>query len=128
VLESSFASQPYLSNLLPSEPKRKYHASKGPLYTDYIIIFVRAKFIYMDTKLTLKLNQKVIEQAKEYASHKKVSLSRIVEAYLQSLTNENKSSEYEISPFVKSISTGTEIPADLDSKKEYSAYLDEKYK
>lgn len=82
----------------------------------------------MDTKLTLKLNQRIIEKAKEYASNKKMSLSRIVEAYLQSLTSENETSEFEISPFVKSISTGTEIPADLDYKKEYSDYLIEKYK
>jgi hypothetical protein len=39
----------------------------------------------MDTKLTLKLNQKIIENAKKYASDKKMSLSRIIEAYLQSL-------------------------------------------
>ena len=46
-----------------------------------------------------------------------MSLSRIIEAYLQSLTSENDTSEFEISPFVKSIATGTEIPADLDYKK-----------
>ncbi|CAA0171878.1 conserved hypothetical protein [Tenacibaculum maritimum] len=82
----------------------------------------------MDTKLTLKLNQRIIEKAKEYASSKKVSLSRIVEAYLQSLTSENNTSEFEISPFVKSISTGIEIPTNLDYKKEYSDCLIEKYK
>ncbi|GAL68258.1 DUF6364 family protein [Jejuia pallidilutea] len=82
----------------------------------------------MDTKLTLKLNQRIIEKAKEYASNKKMSLSRIVEAYLQSLTSENDTSEFEISPFVKSIATGTEIPSDIDYKKEYSDYLIEKYK
>ncbi len=82
----------------------------------------------MDTKLTLKLNQRVIEKAKKYASNKKMSLSRIVEAYLQSLTTENDTSKFEISPFVKSIATGTEIPTDLNYKKEYSDYLMEKYK
>lgn len=82
----------------------------------------------MDTKLTLKLNQKVIEKAKEYASNKKMSLSRIIEAYLQSLTSENESSGFEISPFVKSISTGVKIPTDLDYKEEYADYLTKKYK
>ena len=82
----------------------------------------------MDAKLTLKLNQRVIEKAKEYASNKKMSLSRIIEAYLQSLTSEKETAEFEISPFVKSISTGIEIPTDLDSKKEYSDYLMGKYK
>lgn len=82
----------------------------------------------MDTKLTLKLNQEVIEKAKEYASDKKLSLSRIVEFYLQSLTREYKKDDFGISPFVKSISSGKSIPVDLDYKKEYSDYLMEKYK
>ncbi|MCB9227912.1 MAG: DUF6364 family protein [Chitinophagales bacterium] len=82
----------------------------------------------MDTKLTLKLNQNVIEKAKKYASNKKMSLSRIIEAYLQALTSENESDEFEISPFVKSIATGVEIPTDLDYKKEYSDYLMKKHK
>lgn len=82
----------------------------------------------MDTKLTLKLNKDVIEKAKEYATNKQMSLSRIIEAYLQSLTSENEISDLEISPFVKSISTGVEIPSDLDYKKEYSDFLMEKYK
>ena len=82
----------------------------------------------MDAKLTLKLNQKIIKKAKEYASHKKMSLSRIVEAYLQSLTTDTDTSEFEISPFVKSIATVTGMPADLEHKKEYSNFLIKKYK
>lgn len=82
----------------------------------------------MDTKLTLKLNQRIIEKAKEYAASKKMSLSRIVEAYLQSLTTDMDTSEFEISPFIKSIATGTEIPTDLDIKKDYSDSLMEKFK
>ena len=82
----------------------------------------------MDTKLTLKLNQEIIEQAKLYASDKKMSLSRIVESYLHSLISENKKDEFEISPFVKSIASGKELPVDLDHKKEYSEFLMEKYK
>ena len=82
----------------------------------------------MDTKLTLKLNQQIIEKAKEYAADKKLSLSRIIEAYLQSLTAEKSENDFEISPFVKSISTGVSIPADLDYKKEYADFKMEKYK
>jgi uncharacterized protein YpmS len=82
----------------------------------------------MDSKLTLKLNQEVIEKAKAYASEKKLSLSRLIEAYLQTLTSEEKSFEFEISPFVKSMSTGVEIPLDLDIKEAYSAHLTDKYK
>lgn len=78
--------------------------------------------------MTLKLDKGVIEKAKEYASKKNMSLSRIIESYLQSLTSENENPEFEISPFVKSIATGVEIPTDLDYKKEYADYLMEKYK
>ncbi|MFC4097704.1 DUF6364 family protein [Euzebyella saccharophila] len=82
----------------------------------------------MDTKLTLKLNEEVIARAKAYASNKKMSLSRIVEAYLQHLTSEKENADFEISPFVKSIATGTQIPSDLDYKKDYANHLSDKYK
>ena len=80
----------------------------------------------MDSKLTLKLNEDVIERAKNYASSKRMSLSRLIENYLDSLTKE-KEDEFEISPFVKSISSGKSIPTDFDYKKEYIDYLDNKY-
>ena len=80
----------------------------------------------MDTKLTLKLNDDVIERAKKYATDKSMSLSRLIENYLDSLTRE-KDDEYEISPFVKSISSGKSVPVDFDYKKEYADYLDRKY-
>ncbi|MDP3431523.1 MAG: DUF6364 family protein [Bacteroidota bacterium] len=85
----------------------------------------------MDTKLTLKLDKDVIEKAKEYASSQKRSLSKIIETFLQSLANqENRKNEDEIqiSPFVKSMSSGVNIPADLNYKKEYTNHLIEKYK
>ncbi len=82
----------------------------------------------MDTKLTLKLNQVVIENAKVYARNKKISLSKLIETYLQALTSEENKSEFEISPFVKSISTGKSLPNDLDYKNEYADFLMEKYK
>lgn len=85
----------------------------------------------MDTKLTLKLDKFVIEQAKEYASSQKRSLSRIIESYLKTLINrENIKNEndIEISPFVKSMSTGIKIPADLDYKSEILNHLEEKHK
>jgi hypothetical protein len=36
----------------------------------------------MDTKLTLKLNGDIIEQAKTYAKKKNTSLSKLIESYL----------------------------------------------
>jgi predicted DNA binding CopG/RHH family protein len=82
----------------------------------------------MDTKLTLRLNQEIIERAKHYASEKKLSLSRLIENYLNSLTSEKNNSEIEISDFVKSLSSKTMLPADYDYKKERANYLAQKYK
>ena len=82
----------------------------------------------MDTKLTLKLDQEIIEKAKHYASEKKISLSRIVENYLNSLTSDKENNDIQISPFVKSLSSGIEIPADYDYKKVRADYLEQKYK
>ena len=85
----------------------------------------------MDTKLTLKLEQNIIEKAKDYASSHKRSLSRLIESYLKSLViqdNSNDNNEIQISPFVTSLSSGINIPADLDYKKDYTNYLIEKYK
>lgn len=85
----------------------------------------------MDTKLTLKLNKSVIEQAKKYASSQNRSLSRIIESYLRSLINRDKNDDepdLEISPFVKSMSTGVNIPSDFDYKSEIINHLNEKHK
>ncbi len=82
----------------------------------------------MDTKLTLKLNKKVIERAKKYAFEKEISLSQLVENYLQSITGDQENNEQEISFFVQSLATETKIPVDLDYRKEYLDHLDEKYR
>ncbi len=84
----------------------------------------------MDTKLTLKLDKQVIEKAKKYASSQKRSLSGLIESYLKSLVNTDdlhESGEIEISPFVKSMKTGVQLPADLDEKKAYRDHLAEKH-
>ncbi len=84
----------------------------------------------MDAKLTLKLDKYVIDKAKEYAASNKRSLSRIIESYLKTLIEKEKlqADDIEISPFVKSMRTGVQIPADYDYKKGYGDYLAEKYK
>ena len=82
----------------------------------------------MDTKLTLKLDQEIIEKAKHYAAEKKMSLSRIIENYLNSLTAEKTNDDIQISPFVKSLSSGIIIPADYDYKKDRADYLEQKHK
>ena len=85
----------------------------------------------MDTKLTLKLNKDVIIMAKEYALKHNQSLSHIIESYLLFLINQERNetnkNNIEISAFVKSMSTGVHLPADLDAKKEYYEYIAKKH-
>lgn len=81
----------------------------------------------MDTKLTLKLDQEVINRAKEYAESKKISLSKLIESYLQLLTKESSSAD-NISPLVESLSGVIVLPQKDDGKSDYADYLSEKYK
>lgn len=83
----------------------------------------------MDKKLTLSLNQNVIEKAKDYAKRNKTSLSKMIEAYFDSLTNnENNENEIQITPLVESLCGVIELPEDFDYKKSKAKYLIEKYK
>lgn len=83
----------------------------------------------MDSKLTLKLDKSIIEQAKQYAKEQQISLSRLIENYLAVITSKEKMNDgFEISPFVKSIATGVSIPSDFDYKEEIGNILSERYK
>jgi len=81
----------------------------------------------MDTKLTLSLDKNVIEQAKKYAKKKNISLSKLIEAYLNMASLQEKQDPI-ISPLVKSLSGVIKLSKNLNHKKGYSDYLSEKYK
>jgi hypothetical protein len=74
----------------------------------------------MNSKLTLKLNTKVIEQAKSYASRRNTSLSKLIESYLDMLVDPDK--EEEITPLVKSLSGIVNEP-----EVEYKKHIATKY-
>ncbi|MEO5910367.1 MAG: DUF6364 family protein [Pelobium sp.] len=78
----------------------------------------------MNTKLTLNLNKEVIEEAKNYAKIHRVSLSKMIENYLNSVTRGTKKKS-KVSPLVESL-TGI-IPSSIDERKDYRDYLDKKY-
>lgn len=80
----------------------------------------------MDTKLTLKINKSTIDRAKRYAKERETSLSKMIENYLQALTNKQEKDDA-VSPLVESIS-GVIKPLDSNYKKEYTDYLSDKYK
>lgn len=81
----------------------------------------------MNTKLTLTIDQSVIERAKKYARKKERSLSDLIENYLKALTTEESSKQDELSPTVKSLKGSFKMPKDFDYKKELSERLTEKY-
>jgi hypothetical protein len=56
----------------------------------------------MDKKLTLSLNSNIIETAKSYAKSNNISLSKLIESYLDSLTQQTQK-ETEITPLVKTL-------------------------
>ncbi len=81
----------------------------------------------METKLTLRLNKRVIDMAKDYAHIHNISLSKMIESYLESITRQ-KSETAEITPLVESLSGVINLDENFDFRKDYSNYLTEKYK
>ena len=79
----------------------------------------------MDSKLTLKLNESVIERAKQYAKENNVSLSRMIENYLQAVTVRKKN-KIIVSPLVESL-TGVIELENKNYRKDYTDFLSQKY-
>ncbi len=80
----------------------------------------------MNAKLTLKLNQQVIEDTKRYARQHGTSLSRLVEGYFSKLTRgfrEDSKLNGTVAELA-GIAKGAEAE---DSRRDYAAYLAEKY-
>jgi hypothetical protein len=59
----------------------------------------------MHTKLTLNIDQKVIETAKKYAKYQKVSVSKLVEEYLSSISSpgNEKADPVSLGPITKEL-------------------------
>lgn len=82
----------------------------------------------MNAKLTLTIEQKVLERAKIYAKGENRSLSNIIENYLKRLTKKEKSpNRNELNPIVKSLKGSFKMPENMDYKKELRNRLEEKY-
>ena len=93
---------------------------------------IRVKYLYlyvqsskMDTKLTLKLDQGVIEQAKIFAKEKNTSLSKLIENYLSLLVEQKAIPD--VTPFVKSLSGIVSLPENFDQRSAYQKHLVDKY-
>ena len=81
----------------------------------------------MTTKLTLSLNQDVIERAKAYAKKNRVSLSLLVENYFRFITEKESKDPKAISPLVSELSGIIDLPDDFDLNDEYRKHVTRKY-
>ena len=71
----------------------------------------------MTTKLTLTLDDKVIQGAKRYARAKGRSVSELVESYFKSLTEPDQEPSEKLAPTVKSLMGSFKAPTNFDYKK-----------
>lgn len=82
----------------------------------------------MTTKLTLTIEDKVINSAKKYAQKKGKSLSHLVENYLKSITvNPKENKEEPVSPKVSKLMGVIKLPGDFDYKTALGKALSKKY-
>lgn len=80
----------------------------------------------MTTKLTLTMEDKVIDSAKKYAQKRGKSLSHLVENYLKSITT-NESNEVLLSQKVSKLMGVIKLPDDYNYKSELGNLLAKKY-
>ena len=81
----------------------------------------------MNTKLTLTIEQALIEQAKKYAKAKGRSLSDIVGNYFKAIVKEEGVVNMESTPIADSLRGSFKEPKNFDYKKELTEALTEKY-
>jgi hypothetical protein len=83
----------------------------------------------MYTKLTLNIDQSVIENAKEYAKHQKRSVSKLVEEYLSSISSSanEKTANKTLGPITKELVGIIKVKGKTNYKELLTDTLMEKY-
>jgi hypothetical protein len=97
----------------------------------HVLMFLKSTYVCkinnaMNTKLTLKVEEDVVKNAKEYARAAGRSLSDIVENYLKMITTSTKN-EKEYSPRIKRLKGSFHVPENFDYNEERTKALSEKY-
>lgn len=78
----------------------------------------------MQTKLTLRLEKNLINQAKKYAASEGKSISKIVADYFSLLVQQNQTIDSELPPITRSL---IGILSSSIDESDYHQYLEEKY-
>lgn len=81
----------------------------------------------MNTKLTLTIEQTLIEKAKKYAKKQGRSLSDLVENYLKVIIKEENTKVIDSAPITSSLRGSFKAPEDFDYKEELAKGLSKKY-
>ena len=79
----------------------------------------------MNTKLTLRLDDKLIESAKEYSAKTGKSVSRIVANLFEIIKNEKIRDDIDLPPTVRSLKGALKEKGVYE--KDYKEHLEEKY-
>lgn len=79
----------------------------------------------MQTKLTLRIDDELINRAKSYAKKSGKSVSQIVAGYFSLLNDDSENGTPELTPLVRSLK-GSLKGANV-GKKDYRKYLEEKH-
>ncbi len=82
----------------------------------------------MNTKLTLNLNKEIIRKAKDYAKEHNISLSFLIENYLQKIISDYKGESISKGSIVNELSGIIKLDSGSDYQEDYIEYLTEKYK
>jgi len=82
----------------------------------------------MQTKLTLRLEEQIIEDAKRFAKQSGKSLSQMVADYFAQLEKNTLSQEKYLPPITASLKGALQLNSSQDlDEKDYHAYLESKY-
>ena len=86
---------------------------------DEIFYLCTYKLVRINMKLTLSIDQEIIEAAKDYARKHKRSLSNIVEEYLKALSDRKSTKgKGELSKIVRELKGSIKLPRDSKSYKD----------
>ena len=81
----------------------------------------------MTTKLTLALDESIVQKAKKYAKKQKVSLSKLVEFYFSSLVSDSVDEQISLPPITTELSGMIKVKTSKDDKKLLTDALIEKH-